>query len=108
LARVAEKHGAEIFCIGLEYEHAEIFEERWRHIIAAVRREYHGKITYGANWDDIDAITFWDALDYIGMQAYFPLCQNTNPTPEQLDEGWSAWMLKLDAMSKAYKKPLLF
>ncbi len=47
MARIAEAHGAGLFCVGLEYTHAQKFEARWRTIIAAVRAVYHGKLTYG-------------------------------------------------------------
>jgi hypothetical protein len=42
MARLAEAHGAKIFCIGLEFTHAQKFDQRWRKIIAAIREVYHG------------------------------------------------------------------
>ena len=80
MARVAEAHGAGIFCIGLEFTYAQKFDARWRKIIAAVRQVYHGKLTYGGNWDSFQEVTFWDALDYIGVLAYFPLTKSVNPS----------------------------
>ena len=76
MAKVAEAHGAGTFCIGLEFTEAQKFEERWRKIIAAVRAVYHGKVTYGGNWDSFEQVKFWDALDYIGVLAYFPLTKS--------------------------------
>ena len=73
---LAEAEKAEIFCVGLEFSHAQKYEERWRKIIAAVRAVYRGKVTYGANWNDYAEVKFWDALDYIGVLAYFPLTKN--------------------------------
>lgn len=88
MATIAEAHGAAIFCVGLEYTHAQKHEARWRDIIAAVRNVYHGQITYGANWSDYEQVKFWDAVDYIGLLAYFPLTKARNPTTEQIAAGW--------------------
>ena len=108
MARLAEENHAEIFCIGLEYGPSQKFLERWRKIIAAIRAVYHGRITYGANWDEIENVPFWDDLDFIGVLAYFPLTSAPNPTPVQLAAGWEKWMEKLGALSKQHGKPVLF
>ena len=100
MARLAEEHGAGIFCVGLEYTHAQRHEERWREIIAAVRAVYRGKITYGANWDEYEEIPFWDALDYIGVLAYFPLVLTPDPSPEALEVAW----LKRNAMLQEFSQ----
>lgn len=107
-ARIAQEHHAEVFCIGLEYVHAQKFDRRWRAIIDAVRAVFHGKLTYGANWDQLDNVPFWDALDYIGVLAYFPLTDALDPTSAQIAAGWEGWMNKLQVMSKKYDKPVLF
>ena len=88
MARVAEEHGAPIFSVGLEYTRAQKFEARWRKIIAAVRAVYRGKLTYGANWNAFAEVKFWDALDYIGVLAYFPLTTAENPSAAQLADAW--------------------
>lgn len=88
MAKLAEAHGAEVFSVGLEYSHAQKFEEHWRRIIAAVRAVYRGKVTYGANWNQYAEVKFWDALDYIGVLAYFPLTTERDPSATQLAAGW--------------------
>ncbi|MDQ3118632.1 MAG: hypothetical protein M3Q89_03545, partial [Verrucomicrobiota bacterium] len=88
MARVAQAHNAAIFCVGLEFTHAQKFTGRWLKIIAAVRAVYFGKLTYGANWNEYEDVTFWDALDYIGVLAYFPLTKATNPDAAELAAGW--------------------
>ncbi len=48
--------------------------ERWRALIADVRRVYGGTLTYGANWgEEVRGIRFWDALDLVGVSFYAPL-----------------------------------
>lgn len=45
----------------------------WRELIAEVRQVYPGRLTYAANFDQYRDVGFWDALDLIGINAYFPL-----------------------------------
>ncbi len=40
MARLAEAHHAAVFCVGLEFTHAQKFADRWLKIIAAVRAVY--------------------------------------------------------------------
>ena len=83
--------------------------EFWRDLIKEVRTVYSGKLTYGANWYlEYEDVTFWDDLDYIGIQAYFPLTKNENPSVDELVKGWKPHVKKIEAMSKRYNKPVLF
>ena len=100
MARIAEAHGAAMFCVGLEYTHAQKFTDRWLKIIAEVRKVYFGKLTYGANWNEYRDVKFWDALDYLGVLAYFPLCDGSNPTREQIDAGWRKRSVELEQFSR--------
>ena len=75
-AKMAERTGVEILCIGTELTFATTEKpEMWRNVvIPAVRGAYGGIITYAANWkDEYNKIEFWDALDYAGIDAYFPV-----------------------------------
>ncbi len=75
-ARLAEKNKIEIFCVGTELQQTTKREKEWRVIIAKVRSVFSGKLIYAANFhEEYEHIRFWDALDYIGVQAYFPLAK---------------------------------
>ena len=50
-----------------------LLDEHWRRIVAEARRAYSGRLTYAANFDQYDSVGFWDSLDLIGINAYFPL-----------------------------------
>ena len=63
-------------------------------IVDAVRQVYKGRITYAANWDKVGEVGFWDALDVIGVHAYFPLADGDNPDAETLRRGWDAPLAK--------------
>jgi len=102
MARLAQAHGAAVFCVGLEFTHAEKFPERWLKIIAAVRAVYYGKLTYGGNWNEFETVKFWDALDYIGVLAYFPLTKTPNPSREELAAAWEKRCAELKRFSQRH------
>jgi len=109
MAQIAEAHHAAIFCVGLEFTHAQKFEARWRKIIAAVRTVYHGKVTYGGNWDSFEDVKFWDALDYIGVLAYFPLTKSIDPSEAEISAAWAQRCASLTKFSQAHgNKKILF
>lgn len=108
-ATLAEETQSDIFCIGTELK---VFvnerPEFWSELITKVRHVYHGEITYAANWDEYAKTPFWSRLDYIGVNAYFPLCEEENPSVETLSKGWQPWKAKLKEVSKNKKRPILF
>jgi hypothetical protein len=108
MATLAEAEHAEVFCVGLEFSFAQQYEERWRKIIAAVRAVYHGKVTYGGNWNQYAEVKFWDALDYIGVLAYFPLTKTANPSAAELTAAWEKRCAELEKYSKQHGKQFLF
>ena len=109
MARIAQAHGADVFCVGLEFTHAEQFPERWLKIIAAVRAVFDGKLTYGGNWNEFETVRFWDALDYIGVLAYFPLTDAPNPSKAELAAAWEKRCAALERFSKRNgNKQILF
>jgi hypothetical protein len=108
MATLAEAEHATLFCIGLEFTHPQKYEERWRKIIAAVRAVYKGKVTYGANWNEYADVKFWDAVDYIGVLAYFPLTKTTNPDVAEITAAWEKRCAELEKFSKQNGKQFLF
>lgn len=108
-ATVADSMDVEILCIGTEYRiPAKERPDFWRKLIKEIRKEYKGKITYAANWDNHENITWWDAIDYIGIDAYFPLAEGSNPSIEAIKNGWDPLKTSLQEFSKQWKKPILF
>lgn len=49
------------------------YDRFWRELIDQVRAAYSGPLTYGGNFDQYEQVGFWDRLDYVGVNAYFPL-----------------------------------
>jgi hypothetical protein len=108
MATLAEVEHAEVLCVGLEFSFAQKYDVRWRRIIRAVREVYHGKVTYGANWNDYAAVKFWDALDYIGVLAYFPLTKTVDPSAAELAAAWEKRCAELKKYSEQHGKQILF
>ena len=109
-ARLAEAHDMEALCIGTELRSTlGAHEDEWRQIIAEVKAVYGGKLTYAANWyAEYEEVPFWDELDFIGIQAYFPLSENERPTLEDLIEGWKVHVPRLKRLSRKHGKPVVF
>ncbi|MEQ6124050.1 hypothetical protein AAON49_07625 [Pseudotenacibaculum sp. MALMAid0570] len=109
-AAMAEKTKTELFCIGTELRSSIRNQpDLWMQLIKEIKTIYSGKLTYAANWDDqFDVIPFWHELDYIGVQAYFPLTQNSNPNLNEIKEGWDKHIAVLQKLSNKYNKQILF
>jgi len=108
-ARQAEALNVEMFCIGTELKIATTKRpEFWVSLIQQIREVYSGKVTYAANWDNYQNISFWDQLDMIGIDAYFPILQQKSATTNELITAWTPVKGKLRAFSEKVSKPILF
>lgn len=108
-AELAETDGIEVFCIGTELEtFIAQRPEYWRKLISEIREVYSGKLTYAANWDEYKRVPFWDILDFIGIDAYFPISESKTPSLEETKEGWQQWKTALKAFSHKASKKILF
>lgn len=67
-----------------------MLEQGWRDLIHKLKTKYSGPVGYAANFDQYWGLSFWDALDYVGINAYFPLRNFASPaTQDTLASGWS-------------------
>ncbi len=107
-ARVAADSQAEVYIIGSELVSTELFEDRWRALIAEVRAIYPGRLAYSANWDHYRPIKWWDALDIIGMTTYYDLTGGDEPTLELLGESWAKIKADILAWQATINRPILF
>ena len=60
---------------------------------------YRGPLTYGANFDEVFDVPFWDALDWIGVSGYFPLVDAASPDLRALEEAWQPIVKRLEQLS---------
>ena len=105
----AEDTGVEIFCIGTELEQFVINRPKfWDSLIHDIRKDYKGKLTYAANWDEYKRVPFWESLDYIGIDAYFPVSDQRNPTVEEARKGWKPWKDEMVEISSRHNRKIIF
>ena len=111
-ALLAQKSRVELFCIGTELTHPAVLKpDLWREkVIEPVRKVYRGPLTYAANWRrEFMNIRFWDALDYAGIDAYFPLVDNIpSPDIDRIREEWYRWVAQIDKWQAVIQKPVIF
>ena len=108
-AGVAAKHNLPLFCIGTELPSMINQEEKfWRELILEVRTIYKGELVYAENWDQYQSVPFWDALDYIGINAYFPLKGEMPVTLEEIQKRWTQTKIEIAHVSKKINRPVIF
>ncbi len=109
-AQLAEETNVELFCIGTEFTRLSTEKPLfWRDLIKKTKRVYSGQLTYAANWyEEFEEITFWDDLDFIGIQAYFPLVDHDHPTVQEISKGWKKYIPKIKSVHQQFNKPILF
>lgn len=107
-AELAEETGVELYCVGCEFDLTDISESDWRGIVSGVRSRYSGPLTYAAGPASVAAIEWWDALDYVGIDAYYPLSNGTDPTPGELTRSWNAVADVIEGWQARLGKPVIF
>jgi len=99
-AGYAQRSGADVLCIGLEFVHLSRYTAEWRKLIAGARATFQGLLTYGASQgEEFEGVAFWDALDFIGLSEYYPL-------PDSLDT--AQVVQRIEAVQKRWSKPVVF
>ncbi|MFQ5778037.1 MAG: hypothetical protein ACE5IP_08515 [Terriglobia bacterium] len=107
-ARLAELYGVDVLVIGTELGGLTRHEAAWRALIADLRRVYRGPLTYAANWGaEFEELRFWDALDYLGVNMYYPLAA-AGETPQAESARVQERIELFARMAQQYGKPVLF
>ncbi len=126
-ATVAQANGATSLCIGTELDQltGPAYLSQWTDIISAVRAVFTGKLTYSADWNDAVSpwqgqhglpagtgdlatqVSFWNQLDYVGIDVYAPLSDAANPTLTDLVNGWTQTTTDSVTLAVTCKKSLI-
>ncbi len=108
-AKLAQELNLEILCIGTELESfIDNRPEYWLNLIKEIKSIYKGKLTYAANWDEFKRTPFWSELDFIGIDAYFPVSDSKTPTVEACLKGWQSHLSTIKEKHETFNKPILF
>lgn len=109
-AMLAAEVDAAILVIGTEL--SQVATRRpsfWRGLADTVRTVYGGQLTYAANWHrEYRDIRFWESMDYVGVQAYFPLSETPSPSVDTLEQTWRSHRKTLAALHERTGRPVLF
>lgn len=107
-ATVAAEAGATRFVVGSELLSMEAHEGRWRSLIQRVRSVFPGELIYSANWDQYEGIPFLDALDAVGVNAYFRLAPDgARPDADAAVAAWEEHLRALERLRDTVGKPVV-
>lgn len=107
-AQIAEYTGCEMFCLGCEMLGTEKKELYWRQTIAKVREVYHGPLVYNTNHGKEKVAKWYDAIDYLGTSAYYPVEKAPGATAEEMKKEWERIATDLAEISKSIGKKIIF
>jgi hypothetical protein len=100
---------ADAFVVGTELDATTHNIAAWREVIANVRTVFPGALTFASNWDKFGNIAFWDDLDAVGIQAYFPVLRDSEGvTVANIEAGWTRILTDVHAVSARTGKPVIF
>lgn len=109
-AILAEQVGADIFCIGTELVQSTLKQpDLWKALIKRIRDIYDGPLVYAANHGpEFEGITFWNDLDYIGLDNYYSVRIKVGDGTAEMKKGFQIQKQKIQNIVKRYNKPVLF
>lgn len=108
-AALAQREKVDYFVIGTELKGTSHRSVDWLKIIEDIKKEYKGPLTYAANHDGEEfSLDWWDKMDAIGVDAYYPLTQVDNPTVTQIKDAWAPIVLSLRELSQKWDRPIIF
>ncbi|HUV87895.1 MAG TPA: hypothetical protein VMX79_12380 [bacterium] len=89
-AEMAADEDVEMLCVGVEYSWCDKNRrEQWLDVIDSARARYGGPLTYAAHWRVYQDVCFWDAVDYVGVNAYFALSKKDDVGLSTMVKAWA-------------------
>ncbi len=109
-AQIAQDESVEVLSIGCEFVEltSSDYTPDWREVIQTIREVYAGHLVYAADWGrEAQQIEFWDNLDFIGIDAYFELTNELDPTMDELLTAWAPCLFQIESIYQIWQKPIL-
>ena len=101
LARLAQDEGATSLAIGSELVSRERSRLRWLELIDRVRLTAPRLLlAYSANWDHFRAVSFWDAVDVVGVTGYFEIAKRLDASEAEMVRAWAPIRADLERFSQ--------
>ena len=107
-ARMAEQLGVEMLCTGCEMEGMDKQADYCRDMIGKVRQVYSGILMHNINHGDELNSKWLDAVDVIGISAYYPVTDEKCNGIDRMREGWREVVKILEACHNKYDRPVMF
>ncbi|WP_454191374.1 glycoside hydrolase family 113 [Paenibacillus sp. Marseille-Q7038] len=95
-AKIAESSNCEMLIVGCEMVQTERRSDEWRELIAKVRGEYTGIISYNTDKYQESNVNWWDAVDVISSSGYYPI------------DDWERQLDRIEQEIGFYHKPFFF
>lgn len=107
-AEIAEYTKCEMFCLGCEMLGTEHKEQEWRETIAKVRKIYNGPLVYNTNHGKEEIAKWYDAIDFLGTSAYYPVEKAPGASLEEMTAEWEKIAANLKKVSERLNKKIIF
>ncbi len=85
-----------MFLAGCEMVMAERRETEWRKLIADIRCEYTGTVSYNTDKYQEDRVKWWDCVDVISSSGYYPI------------HDWESQLDRIEKVVRKFDKPFFF
>jgi hypothetical protein len=95
-AQCAAEWSVAAYSIGAELALTEAWEPEWRGIVADVRAVYDGPLIYCASYDTASDMRWWDAVDGIGIDAYYAVAVLPDMDSQAMTCAWSYWLDRIE------------
>jgi len=94
--------------VGTELDGVSGHRAGWLRVIETVRGRYRGPLLYAANFDEYRQVAFWDAVDLVGIDAYWKLSDRPTTDVEALRRAWEPIARDQAALASRTGRRVLF
>ena len=106
-ARLAQQEQVDALGIGSEFNSLEGHSAQWLRLISLVRQAYSGLLTYSSTSGNGYPAGFASALDFLGVDAYYPMGVQAGASVDDLELAWRPWAAELARIQTASGKPVV-
>lgn len=108
ICQIARDSDADLLVIGSELSSMQKDRTEWVKIVDLARSNFNKYLSYSANWDQWDTVSFFDMLDALGVNSYLPLSPGDSPNKEFLIQQLLPFRSQLKLWSRKNEVPLYF
>lgn len=95
-AKIAEETGCVMHIAGCEMVMSERRESEWRQVIAEIRKEFNGPVSYNTDKYQEHNVSWWDCVDVISSSGYYPV------------DDWERQLDRIEGVVRKFNKPFFF